>query len=165
MGSSNSDKSFPRRAHTVLVQVSLSYSVELGRFPCITHPSAAPHKGALDLHVLSLPPAFVLSQDQTLMFRDLILALWSRLNRREHSHPPDQQNQPDDCNFLSKRDPPKSRTDPIPRRVPDPASLCRPRFSFFSIFNCQRSDVTDATSGPSAWSAPGPVECRSRGSL
>ena len=108
-------------------------------------------EGALDLHVLSLPPAFVLSQDQTLMFRDLILALWSRLNRREHSHPPDQQNQPDDCNFLSKRDPPKSRTDPIPRRVPDPASLCRPRFSFFSIFNCQRSDVTDATSGPSAF--------------
>ncbi len=102
------------------------------------------------MHVLSLPPAFVLSQDQTLMFRDLILALWSRLNRREHSHPPDQHNQPDDCNFLSKRDPPKSLKTQSPKE-PGPASLCRPRFSFFSIFNCQRSDVTDATSGPSAF--------------
>src|SRR5690606_8024772 len=40
MGSSFSDKSFPKRAYTVLAQVSLSYSVENGRFPCITHPSA-----------------------------------------------------------------------------------------------------------------------------
>ena len=40
MGSSLSDKSFPKRAYTVLAQVSLSYSVENGRFPCITHPSA-----------------------------------------------------------------------------------------------------------------------------
>ena len=29
-------------------------------------------KGAFDLHVLSLPPAFVLSQDQTLKLKDLI---------------------------------------------------------------------------------------------
>ena len=40
-------------------------------FPRVTHPSAAPQvlllkPGALDLHVLSLPPAFALSQDQTL---------------------------------------------------------------------------------------------------
>ena len=82
----------------------MRYSVGLGRFPRVTHPSAAPlHQaslfkikktsffkdkllqalkpekivspssllegGALDLHVLSLPPAFVLSQDQTLMLR------------------------------------------------------------------------------------------------
>ena len=36
-------------------------------FPRVTHPSAADvllHP--LDLHVLSLPPAFALSQDQTL---------------------------------------------------------------------------------------------------
>lgn len=121
-------------------------------------------EGALDLHVLSLPPAFVLSQDQTLMFGDLILALWSRLNRREHSHPLDQTSQPSDCNFLSKRDPPKSRSDPNPRRVSDPASLCRPRFSFF-----QYSIVKDLTpqSGIEAisFSAPGPIECRLRGSL
>jgi hypothetical protein len=31
---------------------------------------------ALDLHVLGLPPAFVLSQDQTLKLKDLILVAW-----------------------------------------------------------------------------------------
>ena len=36
-------------------------------FPRVTLPSAAPVLlQALDLHVLSLPPAFALSQDQTL---------------------------------------------------------------------------------------------------
>ena len=36
-------------------------------FPRVTHPSATPVLlRAFDLHVLSLPPAFVLSQDQTL---------------------------------------------------------------------------------------------------
>ncbi|CDX27383.1 hypothetical protein MPL3356_670001 [Mesorhizobium plurifarium] len=39
------------------------------------------------MHVLSLPPAFVLSQDQTLKFnKTLIWLYWSRMNRREHSH-------------------------------------------------------------------------------
>ena len=38
-------------------------------FPRVTHPSATPVLlRAFDLHVLSLPPAFVLSQDQTLKF-------------------------------------------------------------------------------------------------
>ena len=31
---------------------------------------------AFDLHVLGLPPAFVLSQDQTLKLKDLILVFW-----------------------------------------------------------------------------------------
>jgi hypothetical protein len=36
-------------------------------FPRVTHPSAADVLlRPLDLHVLSLPPAFALSQDQTL---------------------------------------------------------------------------------------------------
>ena len=62
----------PSRAHTVLAQVSLSCSVPLGRFPRVTHPSATPVLlRAFDLHVLSLPPAFVLSQDQTLKFEEL----------------------------------------------------------------------------------------------
>ncbi len=34
---------------------------------------------AFDLHVLGLPPAFVLSQDQTLKLKDLILVLTWRL--------------------------------------------------------------------------------------
>ena len=47
-----------------------------GIFPRVTNPSAAPHRSeALDLHVLGLPPAFVLSQDQTLKFDSEIITL------------------------------------------------------------------------------------------
>ena len=43
-------------------------------FPRVTHPSAAPVLlRALDLHVLSLPPAFVLSQDQTLKLNEILI--------------------------------------------------------------------------------------------
>ena len=43
-------------------------------FPRVTHPSAADpanrsFRGPLDLHVLGLPPAFILSQDQTLKLK------------------------------------------------------------------------------------------------
>jgi hypothetical protein len=61
--------------YTVLAFVSKSYSILIGRFPRVTHPSATNHNlkqalnyGSFDLHVLSIPPAFVLSQDQTLKF-------------------------------------------------------------------------------------------------
>ncbi len=40
-------------------------------FPRVTHPSATPVLlRAFDLHVLGLPPAFVLSQDQTLKLNE-----------------------------------------------------------------------------------------------
>ena len=39
-----------------------------GRFPRVTHPCATLYKIAFDLHVLGMPPAFILSQDQTLRF-------------------------------------------------------------------------------------------------
>ncbi len=55
-----------------LALVSQSYSLLLGRFLCIPHPFATNvllHP--FDLHVLSIPPAFVLSQDQTLKFENL----------------------------------------------------------------------------------------------
>ncbi len=43
-------------------------------FPRVTLPSAAPVLlQALDLHVLSLPPAFALSQDQTLKLDEIDL--------------------------------------------------------------------------------------------
>ena len=42
-------------------------------------------KDAFDLHVLSLPPAFVLSQDQTLMFREFNLGM-SRLTESTRTH-------------------------------------------------------------------------------
>ena len=64
-------KPFPLRAYEVLATVSSGYSPLRGRFPRVTHPSATRVTGAssgpsFDLHVLSMPPAFVLSQDQTL---------------------------------------------------------------------------------------------------
>ena len=40
MGHSIRDKSFPLRAYTVLASVSRSYSVQIGMFPCLTHPCA-----------------------------------------------------------------------------------------------------------------------------
>jgi hypothetical protein len=54
----------------VLALVSQGYSEPKGRFPRVTHPCATPsRKRAFDLHVLGLPPAFVLSQDQTLTLK------------------------------------------------------------------------------------------------
>ena len=66
---------FLRRDYAVLAKVSLGYPPLLGRFLRVPHPSAARHQLVqalimlpLDLHVLSVPPAFNLSQDQTLHF-------------------------------------------------------------------------------------------------
>src|SRR5699024_7443953 len=63
--------------YSVLARVSTSYPKLTGRLPTCYSPSAArstqqsPRRmidelPALDLHVLGTPPAFVLSQDQTL---------------------------------------------------------------------------------------------------
>ena len=62
---------FLRKAYAVLARVSPSCPPLIGRFPSVTHPSAARqhvllHLLPLDLHVLGTPPAFNLSQDQTL---------------------------------------------------------------------------------------------------
>jgi hypothetical protein len=52
-------------------------------FPRVTHPSATDVlRRPFDLHVLSLPPAFVLSQDQTLKFN---LKIQSRLVTQRRS--------------------------------------------------------------------------------
>ncbi len=60
-------KPFSRRRHPVLAAVSRGCPRSQGRFPRVTHPSAThTRRCASDLHVLSAPPAFVLSQDQTL---------------------------------------------------------------------------------------------------
>ena len=56
-------------AHPVLATVSSGCPSPFGRFSRVTHPSATnPRKDSFDLHVLSRPPAFILSQDQTLHF-------------------------------------------------------------------------------------------------
>ena len=59
-----------RGDYAVLIRVSSSYPPPLGRFLCITHPSAtllvSEDTFSFDLHVWGLPPAFNLSHDQTL---------------------------------------------------------------------------------------------------
>ncbi len=63
----------PVGTYAVLSPISRECSSLKGRFSRVTHPSAAvlTPEGAfsLDLHVLSTPPAFILSQDQTLHYR------------------------------------------------------------------------------------------------
>ena len=71
---SEKSPSFPLRDYAVLACVSTCCPPLLGRFLRITHPSAARQQEQapllpLDLHVLSLPPAFNLSHDQTLQFK------------------------------------------------------------------------------------------------
>ena len=63
-----------RRDYAALIRVSPGYSPLLGRFLRVTHPFAARQQEQapllpLDLHVLSLPPAFNLSHDQTLQLK------------------------------------------------------------------------------------------------
>ena len=67
------------RTHAVLAIVSNGCPEPLGKFPRVTHPSATVHfrrSFSFDLHVLSLPPAFVLSQDQTLKFDSRIITIY-----------------------------------------------------------------------------------------
>lgn len=58
-------KTLFRRTYRVLFRISPDYSRLLGKFLCITNPFAV-GLNPLDLHALSTPPAFILSQDQTL---------------------------------------------------------------------------------------------------
>ena len=57
------------RCHAVLAAVSRCYPPPMDRYLRVTHPSATEElPPPCDLHVLSMPPAFALSQDQTLRF-------------------------------------------------------------------------------------------------
>jgi hypothetical protein len=61
----------------------------------VTHPFAGHLRlpqGALDLHVLSTPPAFVLSQDQTLQEEKFNVARDSPLSRRSATVRPNHRN-------------------------------------------------------------------------
>ena len=57
-----------QRSHAVLPLLSERYSPQRGRFPTRYSPVCHAPCGTSDLHVLGTPPAFILSQDQTLMF-------------------------------------------------------------------------------------------------
>ncbi len=78
---------FPRRAYAVLARVSPSYPPLPGRFLRVTHPFATlltPEGAfAFDLHVLGMPPAFNLSQDQTLRL-NLLANRFANPFKREH---------------------------------------------------------------------------------
>jgi hypothetical protein len=70
---------FLSRVYAVLAKVSLGCPPLIGKFLRVPHPSAARHQLVLlqtmlplDLHVLGVPPAFNLSQDQTLHLKNLI---------------------------------------------------------------------------------------------
>ena len=84
---SPSRATFLFRVYAVLAKVSLGCPPLKGRFLRVPHPSAARHQHVLlhpmlplDLHVLGVPPAFNLSQDQTLhFFKTLFAALRLRL--------------------------------------------------------------------------------------
>ena len=56
------------RSHAVLPLLSERYSPLKGRFPTRYSPVCHAPCGTSDLHVLGTPPAFILSQDQTLKF-------------------------------------------------------------------------------------------------
>ena len=67
------DKSFsPIMAYGVLAIVSNCYPPPRGRFSRVTHPSATRIKFSYDLHVLGIPPALILSQDQTLHYISIL---------------------------------------------------------------------------------------------
>jgi len=72
-GHLSSQKLPSSRAYPVLVSLSARYSEHKDRLPTryspVRHSTRGPKTTfAFDLHVLSTPPAFVLSQDQTLQF-------------------------------------------------------------------------------------------------
>ena len=77
------DRSFYPKAYGVLADVSTCCPPVLDKSSRVTHPSAtktilkqAPLWSSFDLHVLGTPPAFVLSQDQTLrLIPDVSLSL------------------------------------------------------------------------------------------
>ena len=71
---------FLSRAYAVLAWVSPGCPPLVGQFLRFPHPSAT--RALLppfDLHVLGMPPAFNLSQDQTLQFNSDILPIFSRV--------------------------------------------------------------------------------------
>jgi hypothetical protein len=133
MGSSFSDKSFSLRTYTVLTQVSLSYSVENGRFPCITHPSATNPEGSVRLACVK-PAASVRSEPgSNSHVENLIMALLTFKLTRTYIYTP--------ASNLSSKPGNDSSQD---KRVANVLyhltqfpklneGQCRPRFSFFSI--------------------------------
>src|SRR5664279_668927 len=69
------------RSHAVLPLLSERYSPLKGRFPTRYSPVCHAPCGTSDLHVLGTPPAFILSQDQTLKFHSELSSQVLRLGK------------------------------------------------------------------------------------
>ena len=75
------------RCHAVLAVVSHGYPPPKDRYLRVTHPSATDSRNCpCDLHVLSMPPAFALSQDQTLRFIQHIIPQAPQRTPRAKTH-------------------------------------------------------------------------------
>src|SRR5437868_5750094 len=101
-------------------------------FPRVTHPSATPALlRAFDLHVLSLPPAFALSQDQTLKLEsDSKPGLTHVLTEVHEPRPPRRDQDPQNLETQGPASSskirsiqPESQTNPIRARTPPSAFL------------------------------------------
>src|SRR6202048_5281935 len=85
-GACGISRSFPRLSPTT-GQVPTRYSP-------VRHSPGTEAPGAFDLHVLGMPPAFVLSQDQTLKFIPDLLKSRHLLKGRPDQGPPNVRNDP-----------------------------------------------------------------------
>ena len=92
---------------------------------------------AFDLHVLGLPPAFVLSQDQTLKLNENLVPAGHYLYDESQAHLPANHRFANLVNlsYVTARVS-HGRRHYIDSNVSGPQGLRRPRFSFFR-FNCQ----------------------------
>ena len=79
------------RAYAVLASISECYPPVKGRLPTcyspVRHYARGKPRAPFDLHVLSTPPAFILSQDQTLMFKVISTRLCVSLRLRRACGP------------------------------------------------------------------------------
>ena len=133
MGSSFSDKSFPKRAYTVLAQVSLSYSVENGRFPCITHPSATASEETVRLACVKPATSVRSEPGSNSHVENLIMALLTSKLTRTQLYTPALSSRSKPVNDSSQD---KRVAKVLNRKTKFPQlneGQCRPRFSFFSI--------------------------------
>jgi hypothetical protein len=134
----------PTVEHAVLPPVSRGYPPLLGRLPTRYSPvrrSCTP-EGALplDLHVLGTPPAFILSQDQTL-----------QLKLRQPSHRSATVDFSESSSSLSFRRPAKTRRRrSVGRSIQFSKSLfpCRVYYSRSAALLCQASNGADEGASP-----------------
>ena len=109
------------------------------------------------MHVLSLPPAFALSQDQTLKLEVIQSARSSRI---DGAHNIATAFPPHDCELPKRKTAEVSSTQPNPKVRPDPQGLRRPRFSFH--IHLSKSSISTMRTSFADDLAPGDPVCYGR---